>query len=95
MNESASLPDAQPRRLWVRALYMLLMGIAFHVAAWCLVITAVLQLIFAAVGGGRVERLRDFGQAVGRYLAQIAEFVSFATEDVPFPFSDWPSAVRG
>jgi hypothetical protein len=24
-------------------------------------------------------------------LSQIADFVSFATEEVPFPFSAWPS----
>ena len=92
MDETAGAPDARSRSLWVRALYMLLMAIAFHIAAWVLTITAVLQLIFAAVGGGSVERLREFGGGVGRYLAQIAGYVSFATEEVPFPFSDWPSA---
>jgi hypothetical protein len=45
----------------------------------------------AAVGGGSNERLRGVGRSIGRYLGQIAAFVSFATEDVPFPFSDWPS----
>jgi hypothetical protein len=28
----------------------------------------------------------------GRYLGQIAAFVSFSTETLPFPFSDWPSS---
>jgi hypothetical protein len=32
------------------------------------------------------------GQSLGRYLRQIVDFVSFATEEVPFPFSDWPSS---
>jgi len=35
-------------------------------------------------------RLCTFGQGLGRYLRQIADFVTFATEEAPFPFSDWP-----
>jgi hypothetical protein len=50
------------------------------------------QLVMTATDGASNERLRSFGRAVGRYLAQIADFVTFATEEVPFPFSDWPPA---
>ena len=91
MSDTGSVPGSEPRSLWLRALYMLLMCVAFHVAAWVLVLTALLQLVLAAVASGSNERLRGFGREVGRYLAQIAAFVSFATEEVPFPFSDWPS----
>jgi len=37
------------------------------------------------------ERLVLFGRSLGRYLQQIAEFEIFATEEMPFPFNDWPS----
>jgi hypothetical protein len=36
--------------------------------------------------------LRSFGGALGRYLGQIADFATFRTEELPFPFSDWPAA---
>ena len=92
MDETTGLPGAQPRKWWQRALFMLVMLVAFHVAAWVLAIVAVVQLVLAAAADGSNERLRDVGRGVGRYLAQIAEFVSFASEEVPFPFSDWPAA---
>lgn len=95
MDETTGFPAVQPRKWWVRALFMLLMVIAFHVAAWVLVIDAVLQLVLSAVTDGTNERLRVLGRGVGRYLGQIAQFVSFATEEVPFPFSDWPSGAAG
>lgn len=38
-------------------------------------------------------RLVSFGRSLGRYLQQIAYFLTFASEDTPFPFSDWPSGV--
>lgn len=81
-----------PRKLWVRALLMLLMMAAFHIAAWVLFFTALLQLVLAAVTDAPNPRLTGFGHSVGRYLGQIADFGSFTTEELPFPFSDWPSA---
>ena len=82
---------AQPRRWWVRALIMLLMVVAFHLGATVLVCVAVLQLVLLLATGAPNDRLRALGTGVGRYLAQIADFVSWATDDAPFPFSEWPA----
>jgi hypothetical protein len=90
MTENALITAPEPRKLWVRALLMLLMCAAFQIAAWILVLTAVVQLIFAVFNDEANPRLQRFGSSVGLYLTQIASFVTFATETVPFPFSDWP-----
>ena len=79
------------RTLPVRALLMFLMCLAFQLAAWVLIVVALLQLGFAAFSDGPNPRLQSLGRSVGRYLGQIAAFVSFSTEAAPFPFSDWPS----
>ena len=92
MPENALITTPEPRKLWVRALLMLLMGAAFNLAAWALVLTALVQLIFAIFDDKPNQRLQRFGSNVGRYLTQIASFVTFATETVPFPFSDWPAS---
>ncbi|WP_395058060.1 DUF4389 domain-containing protein [Polaromonas sp.] len=84
----ATLPQ---RKLPMRALLMLLMCLAFQLAAWVLIAIAVLQLAFAAFSEAPNARLQGLGRSVGRYLGQIAAFVSFSTETPPFPFSDWPS----
>jgi hypothetical protein len=81
----------EKRSLWVRVLLMLLMGLAFHIAVTILGALALVQLLFAAISDGPNERLQHFGRGLGQYLRQITDFVSFASEDVPFPFSDWPS----
>ncbi len=83
---------ALPRSLPVRALLMFLMCLAFQLAAWVLIAIALVQLGFAAFSDGPNERLKGLGRSVGRYLGQIAAFVSFSTEAAPFPFSDWPSS---
>ena len=90
MSTETSTPG-EKRSLWVRVLLMLLMGLAFHIAITILGALALVQLLFAAVSDGPNERLQHFGRGLGQYLRQITDFVSFASEELPFPFSDWPS----
>ncbi len=90
MSTETSTPG-EKRSLWVRVLLMLLMGLAFHIAVTILGAVALVQLLFAGISDGPNERLQHFGRGLGQYLRQITDFVSFASEDVPFPFSDWPS----
>lgn len=80
----------EKRSLWVRVLLMILMAMAFHVAATLLGVLAVVQLVLSIVTDGPNERLQRFGRSLGQYLRQITEFLSFASEEAPFPFSDWP-----
>lgn len=80
------------RSLWVRVLLMLLMGLALHIAITVLGALALVQLLFAVVSDGPNERLQRFGRGLGSYLRQLTDFVSFASEEAPFPFSDWPAA---
>lgn len=84
-------PAPEKRSLWARVLLMLLMGLAFHIAVTILGALALVQLLFAAIGDGPNERLQHFGRGIGQYLRQITDFLSFASEELPFPFSDWPS----
>ena len=79
------------RKLWVRGLLMLLLAAAFQLAASVLLFIAVLQLVLAAATGAPNIRLQHLGRSLGRYLAQIADFESFGSEELPFPFSTWPS----
>lgn len=82
---------ASKRSTWVRGLYMLLMGIFFHLAQWVMGVVAVIQFILAVVTHAPNERLTTFGRSLSRYVQQIAAFLTFASEEIPFPFSDWPS----
>jgi hypothetical protein len=76
--------------IWLRGLLMILMGIAFQISGTLLALTAVIQFVLALLSDTPNTRLVAFGKSLGLYLSQIASFVSFATEEVPFPFSAWP-----
>jgi len=90
MSENSDTPASQ-RNIWLRGLIMLLMGFAFQVSGTMLCIVTVIQFVMALLNGTANARLVSFGRSLGRYLQQIANFLTFATEEMPFPFSDWPA----
>lgn len=77
------------RPVWVRGFYMLLLVVLWHVAEAVLFGVAIVQFIFALLGGPN-ERLQVFGVSLARYLRQVAAYLAFASDALPFPFSDWP-----
>lgn len=89
MNEGSEVP-ASRRPVWVRGFYMLLMAILWHVAEVVLFAVAIIQFILALLGTPN-ERLTAFGRGLARYLQQAAAYLTFASDELPFPFSDWPA----
>lgn len=90
MNEN-SAPTTNKRNIWIRGLFMLLMGFAFQVCGTALCIVTVIQFVLALLNDTPNARLVSFGRSLGRYLQRIADFLTFATEEMPFPFNDWPA----
>jgi len=82
----------EKRSLWVRALLMILLAMAFYLAATLLAALALVQFVLVIVSDGPNERLNHLGRGLGRYFRQLTDFLSFASEEAPFPFSDWPAA---
>ena len=80
-----------PRSIWMRGLLMILMALAYQLASTLLFFVAIIQFVLALINGSPNARLMGFGRSLGRYQGQNANFVSFASEELPFPFADWPT----
>lgn len=80
------------RTLLARLIFMLLMALAFHVCGTVLAIVVIIQLVMVLLNDAPNARLLSFGRSLGNYLRQIVDYLTFASEEVPFPFSDWPAA---
>jgi hypothetical protein len=76
---------------WVRALYMVLFGVIYNVAEIVLLAVVVLQFVLTLLTGKTNARLLSFGDALSTYVYQIFRFLTYNTEDKPFPFGPWPS----
>ena len=91
MNENSEAP-VNKRNIWVRGLFMLLMALAMHVGGTVLGVIAVIQFVIMLLNDQPNARLAKFGRGLARYFQQIVNFLSFAAEDIPFPFNDWPAS---
>ena len=90
MSQDPTLTTSK-RQIWVRGVLMLLMALLFQLSGTLLFIVAAMQFVFALVSGAPNARLLAFGRSLGRYVQQIANFLTFVSETLPFPFNDWPS----
>jgi len=79
-----------PRSIWLRALLMILMALAYQLVSTVLFCVALIQFVFAVLSDTPNARLKTLGRSLGRYQSQVADFVSFANDEPPFPFADWP-----
>ncbi|MDX2349697.1 MAG: DUF4389 domain-containing protein [Porticoccus sp.] len=75
---------------WVRLLYMLVFGLLSVVARMVIWIVAILQFLLVLVTGTGNDNLRDLGQGTSKWVYQTFLFLTFNSDDKPFPFSDWP-----
>ena len=72
-----------------RVLYTVVFAVAFWILGWVLVVTAAIQLVLRLVNGKAHADLARFGASLGRYARQVIDYLTFATEEAPFPFRDW------
>lgn len=79
------------RNIWIRLIFMLLLGLAFQVCGTVLCFATVIQFAMTLLDGVPNARLVSFGRSLGNYLRQIVNFLTFASEDMPFPFREWPA----
>lgn len=77
--------------IWLRGILRLLFSVLV-LFIWMLTgVVAIMQFIVVLLNKAPNERLIAFGRSLAMYTRQIVGFLTFAAEEVPFPFSDWPT----
>ncbi len=75
---------------WVRLLFMILFAICYGILRWIAYFLAVIQFLVVLVTNKPHEGLLRFSQGLSYYSYQIVRFLTYNTEERPFPFSPWP-----
>ncbi len=83
------------RATWLRLLFMLLFVVIFNLAELVLGFAVLFQFVHALITGRPNARVGNFGESLGRYVYQILRYLTYNTEDRPFPFADRPGAAPG
>jgi hypothetical protein len=70
---------------------MLLFAIVFWILTWALAVATLLQLLLRLINGRPHAEVVRFGSALARYAHELIDFLTFATERMPYPFAPWPA----
>ena len=80
---------------WMRGLFMLISCILASVAFTAGSVIVVLGFFWVLFTGEVNRQVREAGQSVATYLYNIARYLTFNTDEKPFPLGgEWPSGTR-
>lgn len=74
---------------WIRIAQMALFVFILYFAMMVVGGVIMLQLLFALITGSDNQNLRQFAVALSHFINQILLFLTYNTDDKPFPFKGW------
>ena len=88
--EEVSPPNPGRRNTGIRLLFVVLFAFIYQVAEVVLIALVIIQFGFKLISGNLNESLLQFSASLSRFFYEILQFVTFNTDEKPFPFSSWP-----
>jgi Domain of unknown function (DUF4389) len=77
---------------WLRCLFMLISSVLFSVALFAGTVIVILGFFWVLITGEVKQQIKETGQSLATYLYGIARYLTFNTEEKPFPLGgEWPS----
>ena len=76
---------------WIRLGFMLVFALLLMAGRLVVSIIVVVQFALVLVTGSDNENLRNLGQGLGKWIYQAFMFLTFNSEEKPFPFDEWPT----
>ncbi|MGY9003296.1 MAG: DUF4389 domain-containing protein [Rhodospirillales bacterium] len=90
-----STDNVKETSTWLRFVAMVFFGIAFYIVFTLTFFVAAVQFLIKLLTGSVNDQLSLFGASLGAYTKEIISFLTFHSEERPFPFGrGWPSAVE-
>ena len=77
----------------MRLFFMFVIALLYSVSRVVVSAVVVVQFFWVLLTGEANQKLQIFGQALSTYTYQIILYLTFNTEERPFPFdADWPNS---
>ena len=77
---------------WIRAAFMILFVLIYSITKIVIGAVVIFQFFSNLLFGTSNDKLLTFGNSLGRFIYDIILFLTYNTEDKPFPFGDWPAS---
>lgn len=76
---------------WMRLVHMVVLAIAFNVSELVIAVTVLYQFLTTLFTGAPNDNARRLGSEFGAYVRAIVRYMTYDTEERPFPYAPWGS----
>ena len=90
----STLVNDKTENIWTRGAYILLFGFIYSAAEVVMIAVVVLQFIFILFTQNKNQKVLDFGADLTEFLYQVFRYLTFNSDNRPFPFSEWPKGKK-
>jgi hypothetical protein len=90
MNDDQIKSNLTSSKHWLRLVFMLFFAAVLQLASICMWLLVIVQFLFSLFTGQDNPSLRKLGHELSIYIFETLKFLTYASEEKPFPFSDWP-----
>ena len=87
--------NAKNMDTWLRGLFIIIFGVIFYVLYFVIWVLVVFQFLTKVVTGKLNDNLGQLSESLTSFAFQILLYITFQSEERPFPFSPWPKNERG
>ncbi len=77
---------------WMRVLFVAIFWVVFYLTQLVIAAVVVAQCAFTLISGAPNAQLLSFGDSLSRYVQEILRYITFNSDQRPFPFSDFPKS---
>ncbi len=84
--------NLKSRATWMRLLFMVICSFLISIASFVGTFVVVLGFLWVLFTGEVNRQIREVGQSIAAYVYENIRYLTFNTDDRPFPLgNDWPS----
>jgi len=76
---------------WQRFMYMVAFVFVLQIGELVLMGIVLFQFVKYLLNGEPNQRLSRFSESLASYVYAVIRFLTFASDDKPFPFAPWPN----
>lgn len=76
--------------VWTRGLFIIIFAVIFYFLFALIWLVVIFQFIMKLITNELNQQLLEFCDSLIQYVSQILLYITFKSEERPFPFSPWP-----
>ena len=76
--------------VWTRGLFIVIYAVIFYFLFALIWLVVIFQFLMKLITTELNGQLLDFSDSLNKYVSQILFYITFKSEERPFPFSPWP-----